>query len=103
MKKFICTALAMILAVGLMTGCRRGAQNDTTGGTGEGTQGTSPSLPATTPTEASMPEVTIPDMTDILPDGGASGEGGTSGNGGIGEGGMDGQGNVGRGRGLMRY
>lgn len=102
MKKYICIALAMVLAAGLMTGCRRGAQNDTTGGDIEVTQTTTPSHSTTTPTDGVLPEVTIPDMTDILPDGGATGNGGMD-EGGTGEGGMDGQGIIGRGRSLTRY
>ena len=118
MKNFISIALVLVLAASLMTGCRGGSQGESTNGDTQNTGDTSPSLPVTTPTEASLPDLTIPDMTDIMPggdEGGQGGQGGQDGSegaqggmgGGMGgegsQGGMPGQGDVGRGRSLARY
>mgnify|MGYP003299755768 CR=1 FL=1 len=118
MKNIISIALVLVLAASLMTGCRGGSQGESTNGDTQNTGDTSPSLPVTTPTEASVPDLTIPDMTDIMPGGGEGGQGGQGGSeggqggseggqGGMGgegsQGGMPGQGDVGRGRSIARY
>lgn len=95
MKRFISFALVFLLAAGLMTGCRGGNQDESTGGATQPTSATSPSSAGTTPTQGSMP-----DMTDILPDYDGDMDGTDSG---PSQGVVPDQGDLGRGRSLTRY